>query len=107
LKGDFIAGLDKKSEKGATLRLTDEKIQLQWKSIVTGRDLGLEEIRYSDITNIELKKDLLLGILEIRYPGGKIEIDVKKNQGDMFISNAKKRIQESNKTQKLELKSSR
>jgi hypothetical protein len=68
-----------------------------------GRDIGSQESKYSDITSIAFKKGILLGNIEIIFPGGKIKIGkVHNDLGNLFVSNVKKRIQKYPKKPKME-----
>lgn len=92
-QGIVLDGYDNKKKTNAILTLKDEGIELNWKGVFTSRDKGLQEIKYSNITSIGLKKGLVLGTVEIRFPGGKIKIgQVNKNLGNLFVSNVKQRI---------------
>ena len=101
-QGIILTGWDEEKERDATLTLKDEGIELQWKSFL-GRDIGSQETKYSDITSIAFKKGILLGTIEIIFPGGKIKIGKAHNDlGNLFVSNVKKRIQNYPKKPKME-----
>jgi|GEM_PF-6598224 len=101
-QGVILTGWDEEKERDTILTLKDTGIELQWKSFL-GREIGSEEIKYSDITRIAFKKGILFGTLEIIFPGGKNKIGkVHKDLGNLFVSNVKKRIRNYAKTTEVE-----
>jgi tetratricopeptide (TPR) repeat protein len=101
-QGIILTGWDEERERDAILTLKEGGVGLQWKSFL-GRDIGTQETKYSDITSIAFKKGILIGTLEIIFPGGKIKIGkVHKDLGNLFVSNVRKKIQNYAKTPKME-----
>jgi tetratricopeptide (TPR) repeat protein len=101
-QGTLLTGWDETKERDVFLILKDEGIKLQWKSFL-GKDIGSQEIKYSEITSIAFIKGVLLGTLEIIFSRGKIKImKVHKDLGNLFVSNVRTRIQNNIKTQEME-----
>lgn len=86
-----------------TFIVSDTGIRVEKKSNITGRDKGFEEIRYSDITNINLDKGIFSATVKIKYRGGKYKIPgIIPEAAEAFVHNVKEKIQSDTSTLKTE-----
>ena len=88
---------DNENITSATLTLKDEGIELDWNGVNTSGNRGLQEIKYSNISRIELKKGLISGTIEITFQGGKVKIEnVDNDLGYSFVSDVENRLIDKN-----------
>jgi hypothetical protein len=91
-KGDILKGIYQGSN--GTLTLKDDSIELNARGTL-GAWKANEEIKYSDITNIKLSKDMIKDSLEVKYKGGDdlYFSHFDRNTGKLFVEKIRERIQ--------------